>query len=48
MRISANHVASSRLSYHKYLAIKREGWLKAAEPSPPVETPPEEVKSTAR
>ena len=48
MRLSANYVASSRLSYHKYLTKKREGWRKAAEPSLPVETPPEEVKSGAR
>ncbi|KAH7183426.1 uncharacterized protein B0J16DRAFT_345789 [Fusarium flagelliforme] len=47
MRVSAYNVATRRLSYHKNFTKKREEWIKATEPSPPVESPPEEVKSSA-
>jgi hypothetical protein len=47
MRLSANVIATRRLRYHKHFTKKREDWIEAAEPSLPVESPPEEVKSSA-
>ncbi|KAJ4138589.1 hypothetical protein NW768_002438 [Fusarium equiseti] len=47
MRLSADGVATRRLSYHKRFTKMREDWTKPAEPSPPVESLPEEVKSSA-
>ena len=48
MRRSAKTIATLRLRYHEHFTKKREDWIEAAEPSLPVENPPEEIKSSAR